>query len=173
MIKLEIFTTQDFERLISWVGTEEILVQFSGPLFNFPLTKRQLKDYVDSKCIHPFKVINLETNEVIGHAEIYKTGNKEVKLCRILIGQENHRGKGLEKKIINELVKHSFEKLYAEKVELNVYDWNKNAIACYEKTGFEINPDKFSEIAVKANKWISLNMILNKSKWEKLITNKY
>jgi RimJ/RimL family protein N-acetyltransferase len=171
MIKLEIFTAQDFERLMSWVGTEEILVQFSGPLFNFPLTKQQLIDYIDSESIHPFKVINVETDEVIGHAEINKTDNKEVKLCRILIGQENHRGKGLGKKIINELVKYSFEKLHAEKVELNVYDWNKNAIACYEKTGFEINPNKFSEIAVKGNKWISLNMILNKSKWKKLIDN--
>ena len=169
MIKLEKFTEQDFERLINWIENEEILVQFSGGIFKFPLTKEQLNEYLYSENIISFKIINLETNEVIGHSEIYKSEKNEVKLCRILIGEENQRGKGFGKKIINELVKYSFEKLNAEKVELNVYDWNKYAIVCYEKSGFEINPNKFSEIAVKGNKWISLNMILNKSKWEKII----
>ena len=169
MIKLEKFTEQDFERLINWIENEEILVQFSGGIFKFPLTKEQLNEYLYSENIISFKIINLETNEVIGHSEIYKSEKNEVKLCRILIGEENQRGKGFGKKIINELVKYSFEKLNAEKVELNVYDWNKYAIVCYEKSGFEINPNKFSEIAVKGNKWISLNMVLNKSKWEKII----
>ncbi len=171
MIKLEKFTEQDFERLINWIENEEILVQFSGPIFKFPLTKEQLNEYLYTENIISFKVINLETKEIIGHSEIYKSENKEVKLCRILIGEEKQRGKGFGKKIVNELVKYSFEKLNAEKIELNVYDWNKYAIICYEKTGFEMNPNKFSEIEVKGNKWISLNMILNKSKWEKLSKN--
>ena len=172
MLKLEKFTEQDFERLISWIESEEMLVQFSGGIFKFPLTKEQLNEYLNTENTISFKIIDIETKEVIGHSEIYKTKKNEVKLCRILIGEENLRGKGIGKKIINELVKYSFEKLNAEKVELNVYDWNKYAIQCYEKTGFEINPNKFSEIEVKGNKWISLNMILNKSKWEKLIKNK-
>ena len=171
MIKLEKFTEQDFERLINWIENEEILVQFSGGIFKFPLTKEQLNEYLYSENIISFKIINLETNEVIGHSEIYKSEKNEVKLCRILIGDENQRGKGFGKKIINELVKYSYKELNVEKIELNVYDWNKSAIICYEKTGFEINPNKFSEIDVKGNKWISLNMVLNKSKWEKIIRN--
>ncbi|PDS23369.1 GNAT family N-acetyltransferase [Flavobacterium branchiophilum] len=171
MIKLKKFTEQDFERLINWIDNEETLVQFSGPIFKFPLTKEQLNEYLYSENIISFKVKNLETNEIIGHSEIYKSENNEVKLCRILIGKESQRGKGFGKKIINELVKYSFEKLNAKKVELNVYDWNKYAIVCYEKTGFEMNPNKYSEIEVKGNKWISLNMILNKSKWEKSTKN--
>ena len=171
MIKLEKFTEQDFERLINWIENEEVLVQFSGGIFKFPLTKEQLNEYLYSENIISFKIINLETNEVIGHSEIYQTENNEVKFCRILIGDENQRGYGIGKKIINELVKYSYKELNAKKIELNVYDWNKNAIVCYEKTGFEINTNKFSEIEVKGNKWISLNMVLNKSKWEKIIRN--
>ena len=169
MIKLEKFTEIDFERLINWIETEEILVQFSGPIFKFPLTKEQLNDYSNSEKIIPFKIVNIENNEIIGHSEIYRTENNEVKLCRILIGDENQRGNGIGKKIVNELLKYSYKELNAEKIELNVYDWNKSAIVCYEKTGFEINQNKFSEIDVKGNKWISLNMVLNKSKWEKII----
>ena len=54
-----------------------------------------------------------------------------------------------------------------ENVELNVYDWNKSAIKCYEKSGFEINPNKISQIEVKGETWISLNMLLEKNKWKK------
>ena len=136
MIKLEKFTEKDFERLISWIENEENLVQFSGPIFKFPLTKEQLKEYLYTENIISFKVINLDTNEIIGHSEIYKSEKNEVKLCRILIGEENQRGKGFGKKIINELVKYSFEKLNAEKVELNVYTSNTAAIALYRKAGF-------------------------------------
>jgi RimJ/RimL family protein N-acetyltransferase len=172
MIKLEKFTEIDFERLIRWIENEEILVQFSGPIFKFPLNKAQLNEYLYSENIISFKVINEEKSEIIGHSEIYKSKNNEVKLCRILIGDKNQRGKGFGKHIINELVKYSYEKLNAQKVELNVYDWNTSAIVCYEKTGFEINTNKFSEIEVKGNKWISINMILNKSKWKKIIESR-
>ena len=171
MIKLEKFTEIDFERLINWIENEEILVQFSGPIFKFPLTKEQLNTYLYSENTISFKVINLETNEIIGHSEIYKSEDNEVRLCRILIGDKKQRGKGFGKKIITELVKYSYEKLNVEKIELNVYDWNKSAIHCYEKSGFEINPKKFSEIEVKGIKWIGLNMILNKSKFAKIIEN--
>lgn len=166
MIKLEKFNNTDFERLITWVDNEEMLVQFSGPIFKFPLTTEQLEDYVKEKNRIPFKVIDTASEEVIGHAEIYKSEDNLAKLCRILIGEEKYRGKGIGEKIVNLLVKYSFEKLNVEKVELNVYDWNKQAIKCYEKSGFAINPDKINKIIVQENIWISLNMTVNKTNWK-------
>jgi RimJ/RimL family protein N-acetyltransferase len=166
MIKLEKFDETDFDRLINWTVSEEMLVQFSGPIFKFPLTKEQLEKYLTEKKSIAFKVVDRESDEIIGHSEIYHSENGIAKLCRILIGDESFRGKGIGEKIINKLVEYCFEKLEAEKVELNVYDWNKSAIRCYEKSGFEINPNKVSQIEVKGSVWISLNMILDKSKWK-------
>lgn len=166
MIKLETFNETDFDRLIKWAENEEMLVQFSGPIFKFPLTKEQLENYLKEKKSSVFKVVDRESGKIIGHSEIYHSENGVAKLCRILIGDESSRGKGIGEKIINKLVEYCFEKLEVEKVELNVYDWNKSAIRCYEKSGFEINPNKITQIEVKGNTWISLNMILNKSKWK-------
>ena len=166
MIKLAKFTNIDFERLINWAENEEMLVQFSGPIFKFPLTKQQLEKYLTDENCMPFKVINTETEEIIGHSEIYKSENNVAKLCRILVGDKKLRGKGIGEKIVNKLVEYCFEKLDVEKVELNVYDWNKSAIKCYEKSGFEINPNKISQIVVKGEIWISLNMILEKNSWK-------
>lgn len=164
MIKLEKFTTQDFDRLINWIDNEEMLVQFSGPIFKFPLTNVQLENYITIENSFAFKVINLESNEVIGHCEIYKSENNTAKLCRILIGDERFRGKGIGVEIVNELVKYCYQNLNIDSIELNVYDWNKSAIKCYEKTGFEINPNKISQIEVNGIIWISLNMTLVKTK---------
>lgn len=166
MIKLEKFDKTDFERLIIWADSEEMLVQFSGPIFKYPLTTEQLENYLKEENSIPFKVVDTESKEVIGHAEIYKSENNLAKLCRILIGDKKYRGKGIGEKTGNLLVKYSFEELKVEKVELNVYDWNTQAIKCYEKSGFAINPDKISQITVQENVWISLNMIITKDNWK-------
>lgn len=76
MIKLEPFTRTDFNRLISWIDSEEFLIQFAGPIFTFPLTTEQLELYITDKNRFPFKVIKPETGVVIGHSEIYNSENK-------------------------------------------------------------------------------------------------
>jgi len=49
MIKLEQFDETDFDRLISWVDSEEFMLQFAGPIFTFPLTIDQLESYISDK----------------------------------------------------------------------------------------------------------------------------
>lgn len=166
MITLEPFDKKDFERLINWVDNEEILVQFGGPIFSFPLTIKQLEEYKNDKQRLSFKVIDQSNKTIIGHAELFPSDdNKTIKICRILIGDKANRGQGFGKQIINELLKISFLKLNKEKAELNVYDWNTNAIKCYEKVGFTINPDKTFKSEVKGSTWTAINMTINKQDW--------
>lgn len=166
MIRLAPFGKADFSRLISWVDSEALLVQFSGPVFTFPLTPEQLEQYISDGNRYAYTVTDVQTNEAIGHAEIYIDANKVAKLCRILIGKPDFRGKGLGQEIVEGLVDLSFGALSAEEVMLNVYDWNIAAIKCYEKAGFVFNPLTYSKIEVKGEIWISNNMILDKSHWE-------
>lgn len=159
MIQLAAFKPTDFKKLISWIDSEELLVQFAGPAFTYPLTEEQLVTYLEDGNRIVFKVIDINTNETIGHAEIYRTPENTAKICRILIGDEAYRGKGLGKEIINQLVAYSINSLNTSSIELNVYDWNTAAIKCYEKAGFVINPEKYTTIEVKGNTWLSLNMV--------------
>lgn len=159
MIQLARFQPEDFDRLISWMDSEELLVQVAGPIFTYPLTSTQLVTYLEDDQRYAFKVIETHSGEVIGHAEIYKTKEHSAKICRVLIGDQSFRGKGIGKELIKQLVDYSIAHLNINFVELNVYDWNTAAIKCYEKVGFVINPDKFTTIEVKENTWISLNMI--------------
>jgi len=167
MIRLEKFDSKFYADLISWVDTEEQLMQFAGPAFNFPLTTEQLDMSLKDKNRFAFRVVNDKTNISIGHSEIYLT-DQSAYLGRILIGDIEQRGKGLGQQIVNLLLDFIFSKLDKPKVELNVFDWNIGAIKCYEKVGFVINPDKKNERKIKNEIWTAINMSIDKFKWQSL-----
>jgi len=167
-IKLKPFEKKDFNRLIKWSYNEEILTQFAGPIFTFPLTIEQLKNYKNNKEILSFKVIDSFSNIVIGHAEISPSEEiNTIKICRILIGDKTKRRKGYGKKIIKLLLDKAFKELDKERAELNVFDWNTSAIKCYEKVGFKINRAKTSISIVNGEKWKAINMIIDRNNWIK------
>ncbi|MBL0135947.1 MAG: GNAT family N-acetyltransferase [Chitinophagaceae bacterium] len=167
MLRLETFDKDSYEELISWIGSEEELMQFAGPAFTFPLTKEQLETSVNDKNRFSFKVVNSITNVTIGHAEIYLTDHSAY-LGRIIIGDKEQRGKGLGQQIVNLLLDFVFSTFDKTKVELNVFDWNVGAIKCYEKVGFVINPNKKIERQIKNEIWTAINMTIDKSRWQRL-----
>src|SRR5690606_28550895 len=112
-----------------------MLIQFAGPIFSFPLTRDQLHKYLSDTDRSVFKIVN-EDGEVIGHCEAYDAKNTEVRLCRVLVGEPEFRGKGLGGIIINALANYAFMVMNASVASLNVFDWNVGAIRCYEKAGF-------------------------------------
>lgn len=165
MIQLQPFTKTDFAQLIAWVDTEELLMQFAGSLFHFPLRAAQLEIYLKEKNRFAYKVVDLSTNSSIGHAEIYLTDNEVASLCRILIANPAHRGKGYGYQVVQQLLAFSFTQLKVKQAALNVFDWNTSAIRCYEKAGFSINESNIQKREVNGKIWTALNMTINKSHW--------
>jgi RimJ/RimL family protein N-acetyltransferase len=164
MINLTAFDKSDFAKLISWISNEEILLQFSGPAFTFPLTEEQLYLNLEDKNRFAYKVVDLSNNSMIGYAEIYWQKNS-VLLGRIIIGEQEFRGRGIGKQIVKNLLEISFNQFKVESAELNVFDWNINAIKCYEQVGFSINPGKIYKREINGQTWTALNMVIEKSSW--------
>lgn len=164
MISLAKFTIDDFEPLSSWINSGKELIQFSGNIFTFPIDKDQISRYLEDCNRVAFKVI--DNDKVVGHAEIYHETQKRAKLCRILIGDPNLRGKGLGQQVISKLLNIAFEDMGYSVVHLNVYDWNMGAIKCYENCGFKINPTTTSDMTVGGEVWTALNMSINKEQWQ-------
>ena len=140
MIKLEPFTENDFENLISWITSERELVQFAGPIFSYPLTKNQLNDYLTKEGLIPKKIVDIESGEVIGHCELNFL-NEFPRLARILIGNKKYRGKGLGKQLVTLMIDEIQNIKSTNKIELRVFEWNKNALKLYENEGFKIQPE--------------------------------
>ncbi|WP_243347792.1 GNAT family N-acetyltransferase [Parabacteroides sp. FAFU027] len=165
MIHLEPFDRQDYDRLISWIASEEEMVQFSGPVFTWPVTHEQLEIYRKTPNRLIYRVVEVESNEVIGHAELnhIDTKNKSARICRILIGEERYRNRGFGKAIVRALIHIGFDDLRLHRLDLGVYDFNQPAIKCYQDCGLEIEGLLRENIRVGNSYWSTYNMsILNK-----------
>ena len=160
MISLQKFLPEDFARLISWVSTEEELVQFAGSNFIFPLTHEQLFKHIADTKRKVFKVMLDPGKECIGHCEIFL--DQIPRLGRILIAKEENRNKGYGQLILKQLMDICFSEANVSCIDLNVYDWNRRAINCYQKLGFKINPKISSSVLVNGNTWVAVNMLYQK-----------
>lgn len=163
MIKLTPFKETDFDKLISWIDNEGLLITIAGTVFTFPLTRGQLQKYFEDEKSLSFNIV--EGNEVIGHAEIVLSGQNLYKIDKLIIGDKSKRGKGTGQLAINALLDHAFTQLEAEIVELNVFDWNIAGIKCYEKCGFIMDPAKQATFKSGNETWTALNMKIEKENW--------
>lgn len=164
MIELLPFDQSDFVRFKSWIKSQDELFQFAGSIFTFPLTDEQLLIYINDSRRIAFKVIHSETNEVIGHCELNLENNLP-RLSRILIADNDKRGKGCGKMVVHKMLEQLFIKPNFEAADLNVFDWNKGAIRCYEQVGFKINPAIINTQLNNGEPWTVLNMNISKEEW--------
>ncbi len=160
MICLEEFQTCDFDRLINWVESEELMVQFGGPAFTYPITHDQLNELMNDKKRKMYRVKDLESGEIIGHAEIGKIDykNRSARLGRILIGDKNCRGQGYGRQLILKLVETGFNDMKLHRLDLGVYDFNTPAIKCYKSCGFEIEGLLKDSTRFRDTYWSAYNM---------------
>jgi RimJ/RimL family protein N-acetyltransferase len=160
MIYLRPFDPLEVNRLISWVDSPELLVQFSGPGFEFPITKSSWNKHLSDMSIHPYFVVDVNSDDPIGYAEIVKVDEKVVKLCRLLIGDPELRGLGLGKLLVRELIYEALAISNPLRILMNVYCHNTAAIKCYESVGFVINESVSKVSLVDGVEWKSYQMDL-------------
>lgn len=172
MVELKYFECSDFNQLIDWIESPEFLLQWGGPEFEFPLNEIQLEKYLQNansvgaeKLV--YKVINKETNTVIGHICLGQIDrkNKSARIGKVLVGDKNGRGKGIGQEMIKEILKIAFDQLQLHRVSLGVFDFNISAISCYEKVGF-IKEGLQREVRKKGDEYWNLwEMSILENEW--------
>ncbi|WP_346897841.1 GNAT family protein [Clostridium sp. UBA7503] len=177
MIRLELIKKEDLNKIVEWNSNKSAdeLLQWAGPLYEHPLTLSQVEKYfLDEKNkgvvdTYIYKIATISTGDIIGTVELREVDqeNKVARVCRFLIGEEKERGKGIGALALKEVLRIGFEVKGFEKITLGVFDFNKGAVRCYEKAGFEI--EKLIKDARKAKDgyWSLYEMSVSKSKWIK------
>jgi RimJ/RimL family protein N-acetyltransferase len=165
LIKLEKFTTSDVPTLISWISDKEFLMQWGGPAYKFPLTEEQLRDEINMMSSEPPKSLMFtariaDTNEVVGHIQLLGIDLVNMSACigRVLVGNKEFRNKGIGMEMVNGILDIAFETLNLHRVYLGVFDFNKSAIACYEKAGFKIEGTARDLRKINDEYWSLVNM---------------
>lgn len=144
-IELVPFLSEDFQRLIQWVPTADFMMLWSGPYFTFPLTEEQLSRYLQSAQGLPpprriYKAVESENGQVVGHIELNNIDWKNLAgtVSKVLIGAESLRGQGIGARMMEQLAKIAFDDYGLHRLSLFVFDFNSQAVACYQKVGFKI-----------------------------------
>jgi RimJ/RimL family protein N-acetyltransferase len=145
MIRLEPFVQNDFQQLIDWIDSEELLMQWCGSLFSFPLTVRSLEWYIrDTNVLREseafvYKAVNIETGETVGHISLggLSWKNRAGRITRVLVSPDALK-RGVCQQMTKAILKIGFEELGLHRIDLGVYENNKSALNCYLKSGLNI-----------------------------------
>lgn len=143
MIVLHRFERADFDKLISWVTTEEFLLQWCGRTFIFPLDRMQLEKYIEgAEELLPvrkiYKAVDAANNRHVGNITLERLDpeKKSASVTCVIIGDAEYRGKGISETMMKQLIEIAFEELGLNLLALNVFDFNEAAIRCYKRCGF-------------------------------------
>lgn len=173
-ITLKPFTGDDIDRLISWIPTAAFLLQWGGSGFTFPLDRRQLLFHLARSMEKPpdrliYKAVNVNDGEAVGHGEILAidTYHRSATLGRILVGPPQARGQGVGGQLVDGLVDVCFRQLKLHRVALRVYDFNLEAIRCYQKAGFKREGLQRDVHRIGERYWSVHTMSILEDEWER------
>ena len=173
MIKLEYFDRTDFQQLIEWIKDDELLMNWSGSLFSFPLTDSSLEWYIEDVNKMPdsdayvYKAIDTDTNCVVGHISLggLSRKNRSARITRVLVGNTADRGKGYCHRMVSAVLKIGFEELNLHRISLGVYDFNTSAINCYKRAGLEVEGTQREILLFKGKFWSLVEMSILENEW--------
>ncbi len=169
---LSVLTKEDFPILIEWAEDEKTLIQWWGPVIDFPLTIEQLQKYFsESTKPNPSRYIfkAVIDNKIVGMCELGNVDRKNEtgSLCRIFVDKKS-RGGGIANIMISKLLDFAFTELNLNRIELNVYTYNTPAYKCYEKLGFLREGLKRKVTKYKNEYWDGYVYGLLKEDWERV-----
>lgn len=174
MIRLAFFEKNDFSQLIGWIQTEELLTNWAGNMFSFPLTQESLAWYIEDTNEYGksdafiYKAIN-EEGVTVGHISLggISQKNKSARISRVLVGEHGKRNKGVCQQMVNAVLKIGFEDLGLHRIGLGVYDTNPTAVTCYQKCGLQIEGTNRDILWYKNHYWSMIEMSILEEEWRK------
>lgn len=157
MIDIHIISDKDCENIVLWNKNkgENFLFQWAGrTVYKYPLTADQMIRRRElSKQIYAI----YKDKILIGSIEFCDKNILTLHIARFILA-EDVRNKGVGQTILNEIVQSIFETTNYKKITLSVFCFNKAAISCYKKVGFEI--EKINKNTVK--NWDSYLMSISR-----------
>jgi RimJ/RimL family protein N-acetyltransferase len=138
-IELVPFGREDFDRLISWLPTENDLFEWCAAFFSYPLTHSQLERYLESAEVPNARLVftaRSTKDGPVGHVEVsHIWPHLSSRLSRVLVAPDK-RHQGIGSAMVRQAVSLSFEQHHVDRIDLGVSATNLVAIGCYSKLGF-------------------------------------
>ena len=136
-MKLRPFTIDDAPIILSWIKDKAAFRKWSADRYpTFPPKPEDMVAQYAADNIFPFTAIDDE-GKVVGHIMLrYPDPSKTVIRLGFVIVDNQIRGKGYGKQMLQLAIQKARNELGAKKITLGVFDNNPPAFHCYEAVGF-------------------------------------
>lgn len=170
MIRLRPFKYMDIEKILPWLADERTFTMWNSAGFIYPLTKEQVEKKLEELEWHTDEWVMAavdELGELVGHFYMRRADfDKNSVHLALIVVDENRRGQGIGKQMVEKAVEYAFSILNVNRVTLGVYECNPRAYACYQKVGFKeeaftLNAAKFHE-----ESWNRHEMAMERRLWK-------
>lgn len=160
---------EDFKYIYEWFSDTEFL-RFYDYMPPVPQSKEQVDktfgDYGKNEESAVFAVKLPDGGQIIGIAGFDDiVWENKVATLFIGIGNKNFRGRGYGREALNLLLDYGFNELGFYRIQLNVLEFNRSAIALYERAGF-VKEGTLREFVLRDGERYDLHMYgLLKREW--------
>jgi RimJ/RimL family protein N-acetyltransferase len=127
----------DAEKYVEWLNDPEVIINLT--FYNRIISMANEKTFLeDLSKDHHYAIIDKNTDELIGTCGFIKIDHlNQTAEIGIFIGNKNYWNKGYGSEALTLLVDYGFKALNLHNIGLTVYQFNKRAMAAYEKVGFK------------------------------------
>lgn len=132
-------TIEDVEDYTKWLNDRKVTdnIHSTFRLVN-DIAEKAWVEKIMEKGEYTFSIIKKENDKLIGNCGLMGFTPIDGKCTiGIFIGDEENRGKGYGTEVLNMLLDYGFNQLRCHNINLEVFDFNKQAIECYKKVGFK------------------------------------
>lgn len=136
---LRAFTIDDAPIILSWIKDKTAFRKWSADRYPaFPSKPKEMVEQYAAENIFPYTAIDNDGN-VVGHIMLrYLDSSKSTIRFGFVIVDDQLRGKGYGKQMLQLVIQKAKNEYGAKKITLGVFDNNPSAFHCYESVGFKI-----------------------------------
>jgi RimJ/RimL family protein N-acetyltransferase len=137
-------------------------------------SEKKQKEWVEKRVdpertgYFPFSIRTLVEDRFIGDAALSVTWPHRDAWLGIVIGEREYWSKGYGTDAMNVLTRYAFSELNLQRVSLSVLAYNKRAMRCYEKAGFQVEGAMRGEICREGGHTDGVYMGILRREWESL-----
>ena len=165
-MNLRTYKEDDAKEILSWIKNEREFRLWSADRYKtYPVLPSDINNnYLECKKESNFYPFTLEDEgKIIGHLILRNPGgDRDIVRMGFIIVDNNIRGKGYGKKLIEEAIDYAKQKLNAKKINLGVFVNNESALKCYESVGFKIIDIEKNAYQFYDERWDCAEMILDR-----------
>ena len=140
MYKLRELDKKDLSIINQWRNDPKLIRNLEAPFryINAEVDEKWYNNYINNRdnqvrCA----IVSDENDDIIGLVSLTNINHfNQSATFHIMIGDEKNQGRGIGTFAVIEMLKHAFNNLNLQRVELGTIDYNEPAQHIYEKVGF-------------------------------------